>query len=701
MRSLHSRVPHRASALVFTLLALCGCAPRAHEAKPIGVAVRPEYYAHSVAALGFPGFRRAFQCGHGVQLGAGDAAFAFTLDTGEAVSTSPVWFERDGVPLAHGWMIAGADSAAWEAAAYRVPGATDTLLVASVRVTILVRGESGRPSTTGIRLEVRDSLEGPHSRPWDAAEPAESWTWEHGRATRDGRVVGALAVPGDWRVSGGEASARLRASAASTDGVYQFWLADRPVGPEEAKRIEAKLTHESHAARTRAAWREWFAKGAVIETPDTLVNEAYRAAIVTLLQGHERSGDGWVPIGNPFQYRDVWLRDGARVVRALALAGWTDLARADALTLTRFQLPSGGLVSQYGQLDGTGQAMWACEQAAGIPPDTAWSRRYAPTIAAASVWLRNQRVLLRMTSHAIRIEWPQLLPYGDPRDGELVRAPLVGNDAWAIAGQASALALATRIHDQATADLARSELASHRAAFLSALERVRHPDVPPVWGAGGHDWGNCYVGFPTGVLPAPDPRLAALADRIWTRSGLHLASYGTPDSLHTYLGTDLAIWALLADRPADARATLADLLRHSSSTLGQAELFCRSTREFGRNLPPHGTAAAQLVELVRDCLVLDVTDTLQVAAVADSSWWRGARTVGAPTRFGRLDLALSRPAADRFEASWSEPGAPVAVRVPEGFVLVRAEGGTPRGADRRWVDCGARAGRVTLVVRPS
>ncbi|MFN8587024.1 MAG: hypothetical protein U0704_04405 [Candidatus Eisenbacteria bacterium] len=694
LRSVFSRVLARALVCV---AALSGCGPRTPAVRPAPVAVLPEYYAHSLAALGFPGHQRAFQCGDGAQLGAGDAAFAWTLGSGGPVRVSPVYFESDGVPVAHGWLTTAEDSAHYEAVAFRVPGATDTLLVASVRVAVRRRG-GGAPSPTALVVTVRDSLAGPHDRPWDAIpEPGAAWSWERGVAVRAARVHGGVRIPAHWRFSGGGADGGLSATGTSADGVYEFWLTDRAVSPAEAKRLMA-FTHEAHAARARAAWREWLGRGAVIATPDTLVNQAYRAAIVTLLQGQERSAGEWVPIGNPFQYRDTWLRDGARVVRALALGGWTELARSDAATFLRYQLPSGALISQYGQLDGTGQALWAFEQAASLPPDADVSRRFLPAARLGAIWIRNQRVLLGMMSRIVHVDHPDLLPFGDPRDGELVRAPLVGNDAWAIAGQAALAAMAARAGDRELAAAAETEGGAHRQAFFAALARSRHPDVPPAWDGGGRDWGNCYVGFPTQVLPANDARLARLAERLWARSGLHMVAYGAPDSLHTYLGSDLAVWALLAGRPADARASLADLLAHSSSTLGQAEIFSRTTRAFGRNLPPHGTAAAQLVELVRDGLVLEQNGRLAIAAIADSAWWRGAALRGAPTRYGRLDLSLAHPAADRYEAAWSAPGAPVALRVPDGCTLVRAEGGVPRAGDPRWVDCPAAAGRAVLIV---
>ena len=682
--------------------AASGCGSRmAPAAKSAGVLVLPEYYAHSIAALGFPGMRRAFQVGHGSQIGAGDGAFEWGLATDEPVTVSPVFFEADGVPVAHWWMVSPRDSVCFEAAALAVPGATDTLLVASVRATVLTR--SGTPSSTPLRLVAHEELVGPHFRPWDSEPaPGATWRWDGGLAERAGMIVGALGDAAGWQTrtaAGGNEA--LAATSRASGNVFEFWFPDRPVAPAEAARIAKHLRHDEHASRTRVAWRAWLDRGAPLATPDSLVNQAWRAALVTVLQGHERSRGGWVPMGNPFQYRDTWLRDGARVVRALAIAGYTDLAREDALTLGRYELPNGALLSQPGQLDGAGEALWAFEQAAGCPPSAEWSKRLLPVAARAGEWLRTQRALTADLAHTIRVDWPGLLPYGDPHDGELVCSPLVGNDAWAIAGQFALAAMAGRAGDAKARDAAHSEGEAHRAAFLSALALTRHPDVPPAWPGSGRDWGNCSVGYPTRVLAADDPRLAHLAGRIWGASGLHMATYSSADSLHSYLGTDFAVWALLAGRPADARAALHELLVHSSSTLGQAEMFSRSSRDFGDNLPPHGTAAAQLVDLVRSMIVLDARDTLEIAAGADLSWWRGTRLLHAPTRFGIVDVTLSSPAAGRLVAHWSHVGVPVRIRVPDGVRLDGVQGASARAAGTRWVECAAAGDSVVLRVTPS
>jgi hypothetical protein len=82
------------------------------------------------------------------------------------------------------------------------------------------------------------------------------------------------------------------------------------------------------------------------------------------------------------------------------------------------------------------------------------------------------------------------------------------------------------------------------------------------------------------------------------------------------------------------------MLHWRSASGGAAEIFSRSTRDFAGNLPPHPTAAAALVMLVRNMLVHDDDDTLRLTLGARPGWWRAGRLERAPTRWGDLTLGF-------------------------------------------------------------
>ena len=438
----------------------------------------------------------------------------------------------------------------------------------------------------------------------------------------------------------------------------------------------AIVSHHECLRRARVAWQGRLADGMILDLRDPVVEKAFRDASVVMLMCTERQDDEWLPIGGPFQYRDVWLRDGARLIYGLACAGHVELARHLANSLLRFQWPSGLFLSQRGQLDGSGQALWALEQAylrgpkCAIPPD----------VLAAAVrswrWLERQR---RETNAHVALVGG-MMPPAQPNDNEGVRAQLTGTDAWAIAGYratASLLRAAKRSAQAESVDVS-------RRAYIHQFRRLLGTGivgVPPSWQGCGHDWGNLSCSFPCGVLSPDDPRMATLAARLWARvGGAGLCAYGDVDSLHYYLGSDLAIWALLAGRRESADSVFSAMLLWRTASGGAPELFSKRTREFGTNLPPHATSAAALVGYIRNALICDSDDTLRLTLGARPAWWRGSRVSNAPTRWGNVDLSFNNKGREAVWA-WTPVGAWCELTLPPGTVLVDAL--LPRSAIRK------------------
>jgi hypothetical protein len=484
---------------------------------------------------------------------------------------------------------------------------------------------------------------------WDA-DSLVATPWEHCWATHG--QTGAFLGLADGAVFGRSMVNRWRLGP----GQQVIFRAVLPAYPTPARelRTQARIPQARQVARARAYWLHETSRGATFDVPDVEVRDAIRAARVVLLSCRERRDDDWVPIANPFQYRDVWIRDGARVIEALAVSGYDEEANSFARAFLRFQAPLGNFTSQSAQLDGTGQALWAFEQALLRSPHAVNLQPYAR--AAESAWraLEYERLL---TSHAAAGSVRGMLPETDPHDAELVRAQLIGNDAWALVGYRSAARLLRAAGNPGMADSVERSRERYLSAFQLGLQRTGQHDVAPTWQSGGIDWGNLNVGYPCEVLPADDTHLSALAARYWAPvSGPGLGYYGNPDSLHTYVAADLGTWAMLRGDRIMADKVISAVLHWRTASGGAAECFVGSRRDFGHNFPPHGTAAAALISLVRNALLFDDRDTLELTLGARSTWWQGTTVRAAPTRWGRIDLHFFR---DRGSASWTWTPVPV------------------------------------------
>lgn len=644
---------------LLVVLAGCGRQPPS-TSRPFDPDSIPEAYARSTAALMFPGATRAFQITPEGDLFNGAWRVAIEAAAGGVPAGAPraIAAEDRWMPVFHWWRQA--DSVRFEFSAAAMPDAAprDSVLIAAVEVR--VRNLASRAREAELRFTLAAPGPVPLFTVFDAdtlGESAEALRWGAGSETVP--VHGWTAAPieghtalGRWTLAPG-ASATMRVVL--------------PTYPASAPAL-ASWARASHAQRLGAARRYWSterARGAAFELGDPEIESALSAALVTLLACRERRGPLWVPVGGPFHYRDVWLRDGARDVHALAMAGQTRVSRELADGLLLFRWPHGPFLSQRGQLDGTGQALWAFEQAHLTPaPDTAVAR-CAEAAWGALHWSERQRALGRRAP----VDFGTMLPFGEPRDAELVRAQLVGNDAWMIAGYGAAERLLRAAGRAADADSAARARATYRREFEQYLERTGHPDIPPSWQGVGRDWGNLSACIPCGALSPWHPRVRALAERAWREAGgPGLGFYGSRDSLHTYNFADLATWALIVGERGRADSMLTAMLAWRSASGGGAEMFSGVTRDWGRNPPPHTTSAAALIVLVRNCVLYDEPDTLRLTMGARDAWWRRGRVKRAPTRFGVLELSFRRE-GDEVEWEWSPVPVWTALTLPAGTSL--------------------------------
>ncbi|MBI1797506.1 MAG: hypothetical protein HY076_03260 [Candidatus Eisenbacteria bacterium] len=642
----------RAAALVALVLALPGCSRHAPAVAAFDPDSIPEAYQGSTAALMWPGATRAFQIRPDGDLynGAWRVTFDLHADGRDAAPPRAIAYEERWRPVAHWARHSGRVRWNFEAAALPAPDHGDSSLVVSLVLEAVNTGSEPLQATIAARLAPPDTL--PPFVAVDDPRPTGELHWglrgEHG-------IVHAMADPADvgsfeglaWTLPPGAAK-RVR-----------FVLPAHATGMEPLA-AWARTSHARRVDEARVYWNDAVARGTRFDLGDAEVERALDAARVVLLASRERRGLAWVPIGAPLHYRDVWLRDGARVIAALAVAGHSREARDLAGGLRLFAWPDGAFMSQRGQLDGTGEALWAFEQALLRPAAATFELQgYADLAMRAFRWYEWQRDL----GHQAGWTWSAMMPFADPRDNELVRAQLIGSDAWAIAGYRSAARLLRAAGRVAEADTIEAARTRYLAEFADALNRSHAPDIPASWQGIGRDWGNLTVGWPAMALPPSDTRCAALAARVWRRAGgAGLATYA--DSLHYYAGADLGEWALLAGRRAEADSVMDAMLRWRSASGGAAEIFSRDGG-YGRNLPPHATSAAALVLLVRNALIFDDADRLLLTLGARDRWWRGARVRGAPTRWGTIDLAFRR---DGDAAEWTWTGVPVrtALTLPAG-----------------------------------
>jgi len=644
LRSVGWRVP----ALVIIALSLAPCAAGCGAPRPSADAALREPLGPSdpftprTAALLWPGATNAFLLTDRLRLSAGTFAVEWHGEfEGEPMPEGRFGRPRAGSPVVV-WLARG-ERAVWRATLVPVPveDADATRLAASVELTVQpLAGARGRAR---LACAIAPDSSFPVPAGGDATPLALAW-----RRTRDGvpPVLGPASADGAVLdlSTGAEPSRPAR---------WRFLIAG---SPRLATRL-GELARQPHAARLAAAEQQWantLAGSTRLSVGDPALEQAVDEALLALVGCTERDGLALRGIGNPFQYRDTWIRDAARQASALSQWGLAAPASAIAADLAGFQGAAGDLMSQPGQLDGTGQAMWAQAEVFSRGTGTAVPDSIASMLARAWRWCERERSLVRERVPA----YAGLMPPADPRDNELTAGYLFGTDAWTLAGYRSAATLLERAGASASADSIRRSADAYADVLSARIARERGM-IPACWSGPARDWGNYAALMPTGAISLAEAGHAGLLSnlsRVAEASGL--ATYATEDTVHLYLGSDLAVDALLMGRAPAWRKAFGSCLAARTGTGGLPELFSWSTHGFGGNLPPHATAAAALLVLLRQGLAFDALgDTLRLTLGTLGEWWQaGASLERAPTRWGVVDLAFH---LDGARASWRWTPVPV------------------------------------------
>jgi hypothetical protein len=416
----------------------------------------------------------------------------------------------------------------------------------------------------------------------------------------------------------------------------------KPDTPEFAEAAAADFDKE-HAA-TVAMWQLTLDRGMKIELPEAKVTDTFAANLVyDLLALNEVDGDS-VQTVNDFQYHRFYLRDAADFVRMYDATGYSDIAARLLSFFPSRQQPDGNFLSQPGQYDGWGEAMWAFGEHYRQTHDPAFAKSIYPDVVRAVDWLAQARAADPL----------HLMPKSDVRDNEYVAAHLTGYNFLALGGLQSAIEVARATGHDADATRFQQEYDDYHRTFFALLDKATTANggaIPPALDATGWpgtDWGNLLSVTPVQLLDPHDPRVTATLLRSQSRYQEGITTYAEPDDgqfLHHYLTIKNTLTELVrGDQQQAIREFYAELL-HTSSTHAGFEYAIRpwGSRDFEGNLAPHGWFAADYRNLLRNMMLREDGDTLHLLSAVSPEWigsGKRIRVERAPSSFGMTDFTL-------------------------------------------------------------
>lgn len=405
------------------------------------------------------------------------------------------------------------------------------------------------------------------------------------------------------------------------------------------KAVRAARFDEYLASLTRS-WDSIFARGIEVVVPEEKVNNAFKANLVYDLLARNKQGDHYIQKVNEFQYDSFWLRDASYIVRMYDVSGYHDIARQCLEFFPRWQKDDGNFLSQGGQYDGWGQALWAFGQHARITSDTAFARRHFPAVRKAFDWLVKARA-----GDALR-----LIPVTTPGDNENITGHVTGHNFWALAGLNNGMKMADLAGERESLAEFRREYADFHAAVLRRLETLTRTTggyIPPSMDkVEGSDWGNMMAVYPEQILDPHHPMVTATLDTTRARYQEGIMTYDGGRYLHHYLTMKNTETELIRGDQERVIEELYALLVHTSSTHAGFEfsILPWGDRDFGMNLSPHGWFSAKFRTLIRNMMVREEGDDLHVLSCVSPAWMAPGDSIivrRAATDFGPVGLTMS------------------------------------------------------------
>ena len=437
--------------------------------------------------------------------------------------------------------------------------------------------------------------------------------------------------------------------------------------------------HLKHRPTTNAVlgWEDALRDVCRIEIPDPSFQRLYETALHTLIL--HSPNENVYP--GPFIYRRFWFRDAALILNAMLCANMPRRAERVIDGFPERQSMNGYFLSQEGEWDSNGEALWAMDRycaLTGLPAKPDWT----DAILRGARWIAAKRIDADATK-----EPAGLFPAGFSAEHLGLNDYYYWDDFWGVAG----LRAAARMLEGSPILEPIDHFGPEGDEFLRAIEqhhakdakRLGRPAIPaaPNRRLDGGAIGSIVAGYPLQLLDRDDPRLrdtvAFLMERYFHNDAfLHHVGHS---GYNAYLTLHVAQVLLHAGntRFLDLMRSVADL---ASPTGHWPEAIHPRTGGGCMGDGQHVWAAAEWVTMLRNCFVLEepASDTLVLGAGITNQWLDAGTPMSCgptPTPWGPVTVRLETKKDQwriEWDATWRGEPPKIEVRLP-GREVVRPE----------------------------
>jgi len=444
-------------------------------------------------------------------------------------------------------------------------------------------------------------------------------------------------------------------------------LKDRPLILRAPIANEFALKKKLHFTAV-STWPDALAPLARLKVPDARVQQIYDLAVVNLVL----HAPGEVYPG-PYTYKRFWFRDAAFVLHALLLLGAVDRTRRSLKEFAPRQRSDGYFLSQQGEWDANGEAIWIFRRFASVTGETL-PKEWLDAVAKGARWITRKRLPLTPARPEAG-----LLPAGFSAEHLGPNDFYYWDDFWGVAGLQGAAAL-LETHDPPLAKACGREASE----FLATIERSfpegphrRFPGAIPASPKRRMDSGavgSLVADYPLQLFAPGDARILKTADYLRDHS-----TYGggffqnmIHSGINAYLTLHLAQVRLRAGE-VDAAWSLIDAVMALASPTGQwPEAIHPRTGGGCMGDGEHIWAAAEWALMLRNCFVREEPDLLVLGAGVRPEWIRTGEEISfgpTLTAHGSVSVRIQKDTTSEktllhIDANWRGTPPRLQVRLP-------------------------------------
>jgi hypothetical protein len=451
-----------------------------------------------------------------------------------------------------------------------------------------------------------------------------------------------------------ETSVSCRVGMATAAALYQ-------IGPSSVKNVRVMIPFREHNAgsplcKPSGSWEDALEAHVPALLPEKKFQDLFDGTMRTLIL---LCPEGTVYPG-PYTYKRFWFRDAAFILHALLCIGLFDRVEKVLDTYPKRQLPNGFFLSQEGEWDSNGEALWIMKrfcELSGRLPKKSWHR----SIIRGASWIIDKRQRRGHNAAEPDELHAGLLPPGFSAEHLGPNDYYYWDDFWGVAGLRAAADLLDAYEEYRRADRARAEADMFLKAIERSLamveERQGRPGMPasPYRRLDSGAVGSLVSGYPLQIFPPRDERLMDTAnfllDNCLVNDGFFL------DIIHSginpYLSLHIAQTLMRAGNMNSLHLfrTVADL----ASPTGQwPEAIHPGTLGGCMGDGNHAWAAAEWVLMVRNSFVREEGNKLILGSGIFPSWYRKREPISfgpAPTPFGEITVRIT-PQNQGLEVAW-------------------------------------------------